>query len=140
EIVRRLFGVAELAAKLSEGRRIVVVAVDVAQLGDELGERRVVRAPVRRDALFGARNQLLECPSRLRHADDWKLEPSAPSERMKSWKDLLVGKVSACTEEHERIGARSGHRKVGTAFREVRHWGRGYRRSSAPALLSCSAA
>ncbi len=104
EIVGRAARGAELLAQRRVGPGVVVVAVDVAQPGDEPLERRRVEAAVLLDALAGASPELLESPARLRDPDDRHVETSAPAHRLQGGEDLLVGEVASGAEEDERVG------------------------------------
>ena len=90
-----------------EGRRVVVVAVDVAQRGSAACEG----APRRAAAVLGdgsparARSSWSRRPARLGHPDDGKVEAPAARQRLQRREDLLVGEVSGRAEEDQRVGA-----------------------------------
>ena len=110
EVVRRVLGAAELAPERLERRRVLVVAVDVAQQPAQLGERVAVEAAVLLDALLRPRAQLVEGPAGLGHADDRHVEVAALGHRLQRREDLLVGQIAGRAEEHERVGMCVAHR------------------------------
>src|SRR5262249_59897773 len=82
----------------------------VAQGAAQAGKRVRVQTAVPLDAVPGTRRQLIECPARLRDADDWEIEVTVFGQRLKGRKYLLVSQVSGRPEEHQRIGPVVTHR------------------------------
>ena len=84
-------------AQAVERRRVVVVAVDVAQPAARASRRRPRRR--RRRASRGCRARAAAAARALqpdlRHADDGHVEVAAPRHRVQRGKDLLVGEVAA---------------------------------------------
>src|SRR5258706_4811423 len=74
EVVRGALGAAQLLLELGEGRRVVVVAVDVLEERDELVERGFVETAVLGDAGAGAFDELIARPAGFGHADDGELQ------------------------------------------------------------------
>ena len=103
-------GVAERLAQRVERRRVVVVAVDVAQQPAELGEGRAVEPAVLLEAVARPRLELVEVPAGLGDADDRHVEVAALHHRLQRREDLLVGEVAGGAEEDERVGVRVAHR------------------------------
>src|SRR5262245_27548101 len=110
EIVRRVLRVAQLPAELLKGRRVAVVAVDVAQAAAEMVERARIEAAMLRDAVLGSRLELIELPAGFGHADHRDVEVAPLGQRLEGGEDLLVRKISGRTEEHQRIGTFLAHR------------------------------
>src|SRR2546425_8771361 len=110
QVVRRPSGGAQLFADGLERRRVLVVAVDVAQQAAQLAERRGIEAPVLFEAVLGTGLELLELPAGLRHADDRHVEVAALHHRLQRRKDLLVGEIAGRAEEHEGVGVEFAHR------------------------------
>ena len=77
EVVQRALRAGEVLLDLLERAGVVVVAVDVLELLDELREGRLVEAAVLRDARARALDELLARPAGLRDADDRHVEPPA---------------------------------------------------------------
>jgi hypothetical protein len=82
--VRGALGLAQLALEPLEGLRVFVVAVDVAEVGRELLERRLVEPPVLVAARLGARDELVAVPAREGDSDDWNVEAA---------RDCSAGKI-----------------------------------------------
>ena len=59
----RPLGRGELDAQGGKGRRVVVVAVDVAQVGREVGEARFDETAILGDARAGMLDELFACPA-----------------------------------------------------------------------------
>ena len=111
QVVRGVLGAGELAPERREGRRILVVPVDVAQQAAQLGERVAVEAAVLLDAVLRPRAQLVERPAGLGHADDRHIEVAALGHRLQRREDLLVRQIAGRSEEHERVGVCVAHRR-----------------------------
>ena len=94
------------------GRRIIVVAVDIAEQAGELGKRFGVEAAMTGKAVLGARLQLVERPSRLGNTDDRYIDPFVTNQTLQGGKNLLVGKVARGPKENDRIGDRVVHSMV----------------------------
>ena len=62
---------------------------------------------VLRDAVASPRLELLEVPARVGDGDDGNRQGALLHHRIQGGKDLLVGKVAACSEEHECVGLSS---------------------------------
>ena len=104
--MRRPLGGAKLSADGLERRRVLVVAVDVAQQAAQRVERRGIEPAVLLEAVLGAGLELVERPAGLRHADDRHVEVAALHHRLQRGKDLLVREVAGRAEEHEGVGVR----------------------------------
>ena len=109
EVVGRVLGAGELAPERLERRRILVVAVDVAEQPAQRGEGVGVEAAVLLDALSRPRLQLIEVPTRLGHADDRHVEVAALGHRLQRRKDLLEGQIAGRAEKDERVGLSVAH-------------------------------
>ena len=110
QVVRRPLGGAERLADGLERRRVLVVAVDVAQQTAQGVERRGIHPSVLLEAVVGPGPELFEVPARLRHADDRHVEVAALHHRLQRGKDLLVREIAGRAEEHERVGLGVAHR------------------------------
>jgi hypothetical protein len=89
---------------------VVVVAVDVAQQPEQLGEGRFVHAAaVLFQTVAGALPELIQCPPRLRDPDDRHGQMPAAHHRLQRRKDLLVREVAGGAEEDQGVGARRTH-------------------------------
>ena len=113
EIVRRALGRAELPCGCAcERRRILVVAIDVAQQAGELGERGRIEPAVLLEAVLRPGLELLEVPARLGHADDRHVEVAAlrPS-------PAATGR-SSCRPDRRWRRRRRG-RRTGTCSRQL---------------------
>src|SRR5690606_34517771 len=105
QIVCRPLGTARAqdAVQLFEGRRVIVVAVDVVEALSEHLERSGVEPAVLAHARLGACDQLLPSPPGTTHTNHGKVELSAASHGLQRGEDLLVGEVSGGAEEHQCI-------------------------------------
>ncbi len=102
-----MLGGAEGLAQTVERVVLAVVAVDVLQLRDELGEGRLIDAAAMLSEA-GPRSlaQLFERPAGLGDADDRHVEMASLDHRLQSRKDHLVGEVAGGAEEDQRVGVR----------------------------------
>src|SRR5262249_47481820 len=105
----RSLGRAERLADGLERRRILIVAVDVAQQVAELVERRAVDPAVLVEAVLGAGAELLEVPTRLGDADDRRVEVAALHHRLQRGKDFLFGEAARGAKEDEGIRMKVPH-------------------------------
>ncbi len=110
EVVRRALGRAEILAEGLEGRRRLVVTVDVAEQAAELGEGRLVDAAVLFEAVASPCLEAVEVPAGLGHADDGHGKVAVLDHRLQRREDLLVGEVAGRAEEHQCVGMGSAHR------------------------------
>ena len=110
QVVRGVLCAAERLPERREGRRILVVPIDVAKQAGQLVERRPVEAAVLLDALPRSRAQLVERPAGLGDANDRHVEVAALGHRLQRGEDLLVRQIARGPEEHERVGVCVGHR------------------------------
>ena len=108
EVVERVPGLSELAAKRMEGLDVVVRALDVAQPRGERLDGRPVDRPGRSDAPPGPLPQALEV-ARPGDADDRHVEALVADQPEEGGEDLLEGEVSRRAEEHERVRSLGGH-------------------------------
>ena len=99
--MRWAFRVLELLAKRSEGRRVLIVAVDVAQEADQLFESRGIEATMFLQAVFCASAKLIKIPSGLGDADDGNIEVSSLHHRLQGRKNLFVGEIAGGAEKNE---------------------------------------
>ena len=123
QVVHGPGGVAQLAAQGAEGRRVVVVAVDVAEQADELPGRLVRPAAVRLDAGQDPGAEPLQVPARPGDADDRHVEVPVPHHLLERRVDLLDGEVAGRAEEDQGIGLFRVHeapRWFGRVGRETR--------------------
>ena len=110
QVVHGTRGGAELLLERPEGRRVVVVAVHVAEERQQLGELRLVdAAAVVHEAVAGPGAELLQVPARLRDPDHRHVEVTAPDQGHEGREDLLVGEVARRAEEDQRVRSRGGH-------------------------------
>ena len=112
EVVRRPLGGAELLADGLEGRRVLVVAVDVAQQAAQLVERRGIEPAVLLEAVARPGPELVEVPAGLGHADDRHVEVAALHHRLQRREDLLVGQIAGGAEEDQGVGMGFAHRDL----------------------------
>ncbi len=107
QVVGRPRAAVERLPERLERRRVVVVAVDVAQQARQLGERVLVvdAAAVFGDAVAGAFPEVVDRPRRRRDADHRHVELALLHHRVERGEDLLVREVTRHPEEHEGVGA-----------------------------------
>ena len=110
EVVRRPLGRAELPADRLERRRVVVVAVHVAQQARQFLEGGRVEPAVLLDRLARPRLQLVEVPPGARDADHRHVEEPAFDHRLQGRIELLVGEIACRAEEDECVGCWFAHR------------------------------
>ncbi len=94
-------------AERLKDRRVVVVAIHVAQQAAQFFKRRRIKPAVFLQAVFGPRLELVQIPARLGHADDRHVERAAFHHRLQRREDLLVSQVAGGPEEHQSVGMRS---------------------------------
>ena len=116
EVVRGPLGGAELLAEGLERRRVLVVAVDVAQQAAQLVERRGIEPAVLLEAVLGAGLELVEVPAGLGHADDRHVEVAALHHRLQRREDLLVGQIAGGAEEDQGVGVGLGSSRCPAGF------------------------
>ena len=104
EVVRRPLRGAELLADGLKRRRVVVVAVDVAQQAAQLVERRRIEPAVLLEAVVRPGPELVEVPTGLGHADDRHVEVAAFHHRLQRREDFLVGQIARGAEEDQGVG------------------------------------
>jgi hypothetical protein len=109
KVVRRPPGGTELFADGLERRRVLVVAIDVAQQAAQLTERRGIEPSVLLGAVLGTGLELFEVPAGLRHADDRHVEVAAFHHRLQRREDLLVREVASGAVENESVGMDVAH-------------------------------
>src|SRR5262249_25565330 len=105
EVVQRLPGRAQLRSDGLKRRRVLVVAVDIAQKAAQPVEGRGIEPAVLLEAVLGASPELFKIPAGLRHADDRHVEVTGLHHRLQRGKDLLVREVAGRAEEGEGIGS-----------------------------------
>ena len=103
----RPLGRPEFLADGLERRRIVVVAIDVAQQAAQLVESRGIDATVLFQAVAGPCPELIDGPAGLGHADDGHVKVAALDHRLQRREDLLVSQIAGRAEEDQGIGVRS---------------------------------
>ena len=101
-----MFGIAEFLANVGEGLRILIVPIDIAQLGKELRKARRVQAAVFLDAVLRALLELFEVPPGLGNANYRAGKFSSPGQLLQGGKDLFVSEVAGGTKKHQRIRIR----------------------------------
>ena len=122
QVVQRPLRLAQRLLQPLERGRVVVVAVDVAQLRRQLRERRLVDGAALllcrlRQAVVRTLAQLLHAPARMRHADDRQVQSVMQHHRLQCRKDLLVGQVAGGAEKDQ--GIRAGCRHGDDSLRGV---------------------
>src|SRR5262245_22527072 len=105
KVMRRTVAVAELRPKPGERVGVVVVAVDVSELRNQLREGVWIEAAVLGQRGTCPLHELIEGPPRLGDADDQEVQLPAPRHGLERREDFLVGEIAACTEEDESVGA-----------------------------------
>ena len=101
-----------------EGRRVLVVAADVLQQGQQPLQRRPVRSgAVVLDALPGMGTQARDGPVRRGHADHRHVEHTAPAQGVQRREDLLVGQVAGGAEDDQGVGGGRSRGMVLVHFR-----------------------
>ncbi len=113
EVAKRKSRVAQRSAEAIEGRRVAIVAFDVADLARERRERAAVDAAVLREAVPDPRAQSLHGPAGARDADDRHGQRAAADERLQCRVDLPVHEIARRTEQHERVGLMHGDLRTG---------------------------
>jgi hypothetical protein len=92
------------STQLRERVGVVVIAIDIAQLGDQPGEcLPILAAAVFGHGRTGALHELVQRPRRLGDADDQAIQLAAPRHSLKGGKNLLVSEVAAGAEEYEGV-------------------------------------
>src|SRR5262249_30236850 len=119
QVLRGALGLAQLALEPLEGLRVFVVAVDVAEVGRELLERRRVEPPVLGAARLGARDELVAVPAREGGSDDGNVEAAPAGQRLQRGEDLLVGEVAGGAKEDQCIGRWLGLVHGASSFHEA---------------------
>src|SRR5262249_36066841 len=109
EVAERALGVAELLAQALVGGGLAIVAVDVVEGARDRGEGLGIRAAVVPEALAHAFAQLLEIPARARDAEHRHPQASAPHQALERRIDLLVGEITAGSEQDQRVGCAVAH-------------------------------
>ena len=107
--MQRIFRAAQLLADLRKGRRISIIAIDVAKAAEQVGKTFGVDAAVLLHAVFGARLELIEIPAGLGDSDDRAGQFAALGQPLQGGKDLLVSQVSRGSEEYQGVGFRLIH-------------------------------
>ena len=114
QVMRGVLCAAERASDRLEGRRVLVVAVNILKQSAQLVERLTDQSSaVLLDALLRARAQLIEGPAGLGYTDDRHVEVAALGHRLQRGKDLLVGQIARGSEEYERVGMCVAHLRPG---------------------------
>ena len=93
----------ELPADGLKRRRVVVVAIHVAQQPTQLVEGDGVEPSVLLQAVLRPVLELFESPGGLRDADDRYVQVAALHHRLQRRKDLLVGEIAGGAEEDEGV-------------------------------------
>src|SRR6266436_6425883 len=102
--------VLELFVKRRERRRVLVVTVNVAQQTGQLFESRRIDSAVFLQAVVRPRAKLIQIPSGFGYTDHGYIKMSALHHRLQRRENLLVGQVTGCAEEDQRVGMRIAHR------------------------------
>ena len=95
----------ECLAQAVEGGGIVVIAVDVLQVGAQALEHGRIQAAVVFEAVAHAFAQRVDVARATGHADDRQFDLVVAEERLQGGEDLLVGEVAGGAEKHERVGS-----------------------------------
>jgi hypothetical protein len=98
-------GIPQLLANRRIGSRFPVVSVDVAKRRGQFREHNLVYASVFLQAFARVSAKPVEVPTGARHADDRDVETTTSRHGLQRREDLLVGEVTASTEENQRIRA-----------------------------------
>src|SRR6516164_2894023 len=93
----------ELGAQLLEGRRILVISINVPDQADQLSKSSRIDAAVLFDGVLDAGVELLEIPTRLGDANDRNIQVPPLDHRLQVEKDLFVSEVASRTKEDQRI-------------------------------------
>src|ERR1700739_3103139 len=101
QIMRRSLRILELLPKRSEGCRILVIAVDIAQHADQLLESGGIEPPMFLQTVFRASAKLIEVPSSFGDPNHGDVEVSSFHHRLQGRENLLVGKIAGGAEKNE---------------------------------------
>src|SRR5215472_11883050 len=93
----------ELGAQLLEGRRILVISINVPDQADQFSESSRIDAAVLFDGVLDAGVELLEIPTRLGDANDRNIQVAPLDHGLQARKDLFVSEVASRTKEDQRI-------------------------------------
>src|SRR5215469_8302397 len=98
--MRRSLRRVEFLADRLEGSCVFIVTTNIAQQAAQLVEgHRIDPAAVFLDAVFRARSELIDIPTRLRYPDNRHVEVAPFNHRLERRKDFLVGQIARGTEE-----------------------------------------
>ena len=101
--MRRPLRRAELLAKGLKRRRVVVVAVHIAQQAAQLVKSRSIDSAVLLEAVARPGPELVEVPAGLGHADDRHIEVAALHHRLQRRENFLVGQIAGGAEKDQGI-------------------------------------
>src|SRR4029077_21218142 len=107
--MRRMMRLLELFAKSRERRWVLVITVNVAQQAGQFSESRRIDSAVLLQAVGRPRTKLIQIPSGFGYTDHRYIKMSALHHRLQRRENLLVGQVTGCAEEDQRVGMRIAH-------------------------------
>jgi len=109
EVVQRSHGTAQSLFQVLVGRGVAVIAVDIAQLLAEPGERILVNAAILLQAVARTLAQLVQGPASAGHFDDGHIQLAAPNQGLQRGKNVLVRQIAGGAEEDEGVRCGMGH-------------------------------
>ena len=104
QIIGRALRGTEFLAERLKRRRVIVIAIHIAQQSAQFLKRRRIESAVFFQAVLGPGLELVKVPARLGHADDRHVEVAAFDHRLQRRENFLVGQIARGPEKHQRVG------------------------------------
>jgi hypothetical protein len=103
KVVQRVRCISEGSLQRYIGAFILIIAVNVLQVGDQFFERSGLEQAVRLNAFTGTGDQLIQRPAGFRDSDDRHIQIAAAGHGLKSRKYLFVRQIAAGAKENKRV-------------------------------------
>src|SRR5215469_15351675 len=103
QVVRWSSRVLERLAQRNEGCRVLVIAVNVSQQGDQFFESFRIDSAMFLQAVFRASAKLINIPSSFGYANDGHVQVASLHHRLQRGENLSVGEIASGTEENKRV-------------------------------------